>query len=81
MQFIKICFKRKELSETKEEYRTALYSIGDAVIATDRHSIVKQMNSVAEELTGWKESEAKGKNLMKYLELLMRKLNNKFKTL
>ena len=55
--------KEKELSETKEEYRTALYSIGDAVIATDRHSIVKQMNSVAEELTGWKESEAKGKKL------------------
>lgn len=53
-------FKQKELSETQEEYKTALYSIGDGVITTDTHGFIKQMNPVAEKLTGWKEKEAKG---------------------
>ncbi len=62
--------KEKELSETKGEYKTALYSIGDAVIATDRHSLVKQMNGVAEKLTGWKESEAIGKKLDEVFKII-----------
>jgi PAS domain S-box-containing protein len=55
--------KEKELSETQEEYRTTLYSIGDAVITTDTHGEIKQMNSAAETLTGWLEKEVKGQNL------------------
>lgn len=46
--------------EAQEEYRTILYSIGDAVITADKESRVVQMNPVAEQLTGWKETEAKG---------------------
>ncbi|AFM23573.1 sensor histidine kinase [Desulfomonile tiedjei] len=46
--------------ETQEQFRTILYSIGDAVITTDTNGLVQQMNPVAERLTGWSEQEAKG---------------------
>jgi PAS domain S-box-containing protein len=48
---------------TQERFRTILYSIGDGVIVTDEHALVRQMNHVAEHLTGWKEAEALGKPL------------------
>ncbi|KUO59609.1 hypothetical protein APF79_05550 [bacterium BRH_c32] len=55
--------KYKSLAYTyeaqKKLFETTLYSIGDAVITTDIKGRVMQMNPVAEELTGWKESEAK----------------------
>jgi PAS domain S-box-containing protein len=54
--------ERKE-RETEREYRTALYSIGDAVIGTDTKGAVWHMNPEAERLTGWKESEARGETL------------------
>ncbi len=53
----------RSLWEAEEEYKTTLYSIGDAVITTDRKGNVKYLNKVAEELTGWKENEARGKDL------------------
>lgn len=55
--------REKELSETREEYKTALYSIGDAVITTDKLGKVQRMNAVASNLTGWKEKDAAGRNL------------------
>lgn len=51
----------KELRENQELFKTTLYSIGDAVISTDKNGNIKQLNSVAEQLTGWSEEEAKGK--------------------
>ena len=53
----------REQREAQEQFRTTLYSIGDAVITTDIEGLVKQMNPVAELLTGWLEAEAKGKPL------------------
>jgi two-component system, cell cycle sensor histidine kinase and response regulator CckA len=47
----------------EQELRTTLYSIGDAVISTDRRGFVRQMNPTAERLTGWKEREARGRSL------------------
>ncbi len=49
--------------EAQEKFRTTLYSIGDAVITTDVHGHVEQMNPVAERLTGWSEDKARGKPL------------------
>jgi PAS domain S-box-containing protein len=50
-----------ERRETQEKFETILYSIGDAVMVTDDQARVRQMNPVAEHLTGWKEGEAIGK--------------------
>ena len=41
-----------------------LKSIGDAVIATDLQGHISLMNPVAEVLTGWKQSEVLGRDLM-----------------
>jgi PAS domain S-box-containing protein len=51
------------LNESEQRYRTTIMSVGDGVIATDTEGRVEMMNPVAEELTGWKEDEARGKPL------------------
>jgi PAS domain S-box-containing protein len=43
--------------------RATLYSIGDAVIRTDYEGHVTLMNAIAEELTGYTESEAIGQDI------------------
>ena len=49
-----------QIRESEALFRATLYSIGDGVITTDRNGRVRQMNPVAEELTGWTEAEAQG---------------------
>ena len=48
------------LARQEAELRATLYSIGDAVIATDTQGRVTRMNPAAEQLTGWSESKAIG---------------------
>ena len=60
----------QKIWEAKELYRTTLLSIGDAVISTDRNGYISQMNKVAEELTGWRFREAKGKDLKKIFKII-----------
>jgi len=62
--YLQLYSKERELSESHEEFKTTLYSIGDGVITTDVNGNVKQMNHVAQNLTGWTESEAQGKPIM-----------------
>jgi len=50
-----------ELARQQEWLRTTLLSIGDGVIATDEQGRVVLMNEIAEQLTGWKLADAKGK--------------------
>ncbi len=57
-------------------FRTILYSIGDAVITVDERGKVLQMNPLAEQLTGWKESEAKGKNLPEVFQIVNEETRN-----
>ena len=49
--------------EANEWFRTALTSIGDAVIVTDNIEHVVFLNPVAEKLTGWSQMEAVGKDV------------------
>ena len=49
--------------QPEDLFRSALYSIGDAVIATDTDARVLHMNAHAEALTGWVESEASGRQI------------------
>ncbi len=60
----------KNLWESQEEFKTTLYSIGDAVITTSTDGRVKYLNQIAESLTGWKESQAKGKPLAKVFNIV-----------
>lgn len=66
----KLFFHEKALSEKEEEFRTTLYSIGDGVITTDTKGRIKQMNIVAEQLTGFKESEVAGKALESIFKII-----------
>lgn len=49
------------LRESEQRLETTLRSIGDAVIVTDSKGVVTLMNEVAEDLTGWMETEACGR--------------------
>ncbi len=51
----------REQRAALSEFRTTLYSIGDAVITADAAGRIKQMNPTAERLTGWREAEAQDK--------------------
>jgi len=53
----------RTIVEQRERLRTTLASIGDAVITTDAHGRVVNLNPVAEELTGWSAADAEGKPL------------------
>lgn len=53
----------KSLWQSHEEFKTTLYSIGDAVIITDSKGRIQNLNPKAEELTGWNESEASDRQI------------------
>ncbi len=52
-----------QLEESRENLEVTLFSIGDAVIATDIAGRVTRMNGVAQKLTGWQLAEATGRPL------------------
>jgi diguanylate cyclase (GGDEF)-like protein/PAS domain S-box-containing protein len=57
--------------EKKHQQLTAIInSMGGAVIVTDTNGCVQIMNPVAEELTGWKQNEAIGKDLTEVFSLI-----------
>ncbi len=60
----------KELESEREKFRITLRSIGDAVISTDKKGTVVMMNETAEELTGWRESQAVGRNLSEVFNVI-----------
>lgn len=61
--FYKIGRLSKQLAADKERAQVTLASIGDAVIVTDVEGRVDYMNPVAEKMTGWPLTEARGKRM------------------
>jgi PAS domain S-box-containing protein len=53
----------KKLKDEYERLRVTLRGIGDGVIATDSEGKVVLLNTIAENLTGWTEQEAIGRNI------------------
>jgi PAS domain S-box-containing protein len=51
-------------------FQTALGSIGDAVIATDREACITFMNAAAETITGWTREQATGKPLHEVFKIV-----------
>jgi two-component system, chemotaxis family, CheB/CheR fusion protein len=56
--------RTEELQQQREWFEVTLASIGDAVITTDVQARITYLNPVAENMTGWKNAEARGKPLL-----------------
>jgi PAS domain S-box-containing protein len=61
---------RAELAEERERLRVTLSSIGDGVITTDNAGRLTYLNPVAEQLTGWQNSEASGRPLEEVFRII-----------
>lgn len=64
--------ERKLIAERKR-LEVTLYSIGDAVIATDKDGRITLMNKIAEELTGYTREEAVGMPLQEVFHIINEK--------
>jgi PAS domain S-box-containing protein len=64
-QIHEIRLKSEESYAREQWLNTTIRSIGDAVIACDIDGNIVFMNRIAEQLTGWKEDEARGVTLHK----------------
>lgn len=60
----------RKLEQSRQWLNTTLTSIGDGVIATDEQGIVRFINPVASELTGWRHTDAMGKCLSEIFSLV-----------
>jgi PAS domain S-box-containing protein len=70
----------KNLHAVENEFRTTLYSIGDGVITADETGKIKQMNNVAEKLTGWNEGKASGKHISSVYKVINEITRQEFKS-
>ncbi|KJS30572.1 MAG: hypothetical protein VR64_15240 [Desulfatitalea sp. BRH_c12] len=61
-QYLTLYQTEAELRAITERHSVTLKSIGDAVIVTNTQGHVELLNSVAEELTGWRDEEARGRS-------------------
>ncbi len=59
----------KDLLEKERHYRTALYSIADAVFTTDSNGLINHCNPQAETLTGWPENMVLNKPIVGVLNI------------
>ena len=54
---------QEDLKQQRDFLKVTLASIGDGVIATDLRGKITFMNPVAEKMTGWRRTEARGRQL------------------
>ena len=73
----KLTEKATLLEHEKELFSTTLKSIGDGVISTDHHGKIVLMNTVSEELTGWKQEEMTGKPFEEVFNIINEKTRKK----
>lgn len=71
INFIRDITERKQLESffliEKDLFKNTIHSAADAVISTDENGKVVIMNSMAEQMTGWDQSEATGLQLKEIL--------------
>ena len=60
----------QRLRAARDLWSTTLSCIGDGVVATDRQGRVTFMNPVASALTGWKNADAKGRDLQEIFSIV-----------
>ncbi len=60
----------RKLQEEKQRLTAIINSMGIAVIVTYANGCVQMMNPIAEMITGWKQSEAFGKDLVEVISLV-----------
>jgi PAS domain S-box-containing protein len=58
------------IEQQRQQLEVTLASIGDAVISTDDRGIVTFLNPIAEQVTGWSESEARGRPLAEVFQIV-----------
>jgi diguanylate cyclase (GGDEF)-like protein/PAS domain S-box-containing protein len=61
---------REALQQEKERAQVTLGSIGDGVITTDLQGNIEYMNTVAEQSTGWKVADARGRPILKVFRIV-----------
>ena len=67
----------KQQKEQNAWLEATLFSIGDAVIATDTNGQIQSMNPIASQLTGWPSEEARGKPLQTIFQIVNSKSGEK----
>jgi diguanylate cyclase (GGDEF)-like protein/PAS domain S-box-containing protein len=68
---------KKMLYEEKQRLAAIINSMGCAVIVTYANGCIQMMNSTAELITGWKQSEALGKDLVEVVSLVDKDIGEK----
>jgi PAS domain S-box-containing protein len=61
---------QEDLREQRDLLKVTLGSIGDGVIATDTGGKITFMNPVAEKMTGWQRTEARGRQLEEVFSII-----------
>ena len=70
----------RKFKESEQWLSTILRSIGEGVIATDENRRVQFINSVAEDLTGWQQENAFGKDLEEVFNVISEGTETPIKT-
>jgi diguanylate cyclase (GGDEF)-like protein/PAS domain S-box-containing protein len=71
----------KILYEEKQRLTAIINSMGCAVIVTYANGCIQMMNPIAELITGWKQSEAFGKDLIEVVNLVDKEIGEKIENL